>query len=60
MKIGDLVVILESTMGTKLETGVIGILLAKVESSSNTLNRWRVLINGSVREIDEPLLKKAL
>jgi hypothetical protein len=57
MKVGDLVEILESTMGTKLSRGVVGVIVQKAFTSpDSSCTKWSVLVNGKVRVYDQSLL----
>ena len=55
MKIGDLVEILESTMGTKFSTNISGIIVKKSECYSEF---WDVLVCGKIKSINKNYLQK--
>ena len=52
---GDLVDLLEATMGTRFSTGISGIIIKPVSEKSSM---WIVLIQGQPREIHQELLVK--
>ena len=52
---GDLVDLLEATMGTRFLTGISGIIIKPVSEKSSM---WIVLIQGQPREIHQELLVK--
>lgn len=52
---GDLVGLLEATMGARFSTGISGIIIKPVSEKSSM---WIVLIQGQPREIHQELLVK--
>ena len=54
MKPGDLVKILECTMGMKIDTNTVGIIIRRSESF---IDFWDVLVYGKVQSIDKNSLK---
>ena len=55
MKPGDLVKVLERTMGIKINTCVSGILIKK---SDDLIGFWDVLICGKIKSIDKNSLQE--
>ena len=59
MRPGDLVELLEPTMGCTLASGVRGIIIKKTQhSDDNTHDLWQVLVNGKIKKISSRLIKK--
>ena len=64
MKAGDLVEILAPTMGTKLATGIMGMIIQKSFAVQAVhpcaiypFAKWNILVNGKVSTYDQSLLK---
>jgi hypothetical protein len=61
VKIGDLVELLEPTMGLKMLTGIRGIVIEKASSHKDKdKNRWVILVNGDVKDVQQNLIRKIL
>jgi hypothetical protein len=59
VKPGDLVEILEPTMGYLLSSGVRGIIIKKTHHSTTAADEtWQVFSNGKVKEITRRMLNK--
>ena len=55
MKPGDLVKVLERTMGIKIDTHVSGIIIKK---SDSFIDFWDILICGKIKSINKNSIKK--
>tara|TARA_R110001583_G_scaffold124636_4_gene276080 strand:- start:6363 stop:6509 length:147 start_codon:yes stop_codon:yes gene_type:complete len=48
-------------MGIKMLTGIIGIVIEKASSHKDKdKNRWAILVNGNVKDVQQNLIRKIL
>ena len=61
MEQGDLVELLEPTMGLKMPTGIKGIVIEKIYSHKDRdRNIWIILVSGNVKNVQQNLIRKIL
>tara|TARA_B100000700_G_scaffold302060_1_gene371943 strand:- start:344 stop:529 length:186 start_codon:yes stop_codon:yes gene_type:complete len=61
MRQGDLVELLEPTMGLKMPTGIRGIVIERIYSHKDKdRNRWAILVNGNIKNVQQNLIREIL